>query len=73
MQVQHKAERGGDVDGWDLALAIHCPKKQHGRLQELVVLNLAKDRLPNRRPAWADLGKGVESGECWDFGVYMAE
>jgi hypothetical protein len=70
MEVQHKAERGrSDVDGWDLALVIDCPKEQHERLQELVVLNLAKYRLPNR----PDLGKGVDSGGCWDLGAYFAQ
>jgi hypothetical protein len=32
-------------------------------------INLAEGRSSNR----PDLGKGVESGECWDFGVYMSE
>jgi hypothetical protein len=42
MVVRHKAERGPDVDGWDLTLAIDCTKEQHKLLQELIVLNLAK-------------------------------
>jgi hypothetical protein len=53
MEVQHKAERGPNVDDWDLTLVIDCTEEQHDRLQELVVLDLAKDRLPNR----PDLGK----------------
>jgi hypothetical protein len=48
MLVRHKAERGPDVDGWDLTLVIDCTKEQHERLRELIVLDLAKDRLPNR-------------------------
>jgi hypothetical protein len=48
MMVQHKAERGPDVDGWDLGLVIDCTKEQHKCLQKLVVLHLAKDRLSNR-------------------------
>jgi hypothetical protein len=70
MVVRHKAERRPDVDGWDLALAIDCPKEQHGeRLQELIGHYLAEGRSSNR----PDLGKGVESGACWGFGVYMSE
>jgi hypothetical protein len=49
---------------------IDCSKEQHERLQELIGLHLAKDRLPNR----SHLGEGVESGECWaDLGVYSSE
>jgi hypothetical protein len=69
MMAQHKAERGADVEGWDLTLVIDCTKEEHERLQELIALDLAKDRLPNR----PDLGKGVDSGECWDLGVYLSE
>jgi hypothetical protein len=69
MFVQHKAERAPDVEGWGLALVIDCTKEQHKRLQELIALDLAKDRLPKR----PDLGKGVDSGACWDLGVYMSE
>ena len=58
MKVQHKAERGANVEGWDLTLVIDCTKEQHERLQALVVLDLAKDHLPNR----PDLGKDVDSG-----------
>ena len=69
MVVRHKAERGADVEGWDLTLVIGCTKEQHERLQELIGHQLAEDRLMNR----PDLGKGVESGACWDLGVYMSE
>ena len=69
MMVQHKAERGPDVEGWDLTLVIDCTKEQHERLQELIGHQLAEDRLVNR----PDLGKGVESGACWDLGAYMSE
>jgi hypothetical protein len=69
MMVQHKAERGPDVEGWDLTLVIDCTKEQHERLQQLIGHQLAEDRLPNR----PDLGKGVESGACWDLGVYLSE
>jgi hypothetical protein len=62
MNVRHKAERGPDVQGRDLTLVIDCTKEQHERLQELIALDLAKDRLPNR----PDLGKDVDSGACWD-------
>jgi hypothetical protein len=55
MMVRHKAERGADVEGWDLALVIDCTKELHERLQELIGQQLAKDRLVNR----PDLGKGV--------------
>jgi hypothetical protein len=68
MMVRHKAERGPDVEGWDLTLVIDCTK-EHGRLQELIGHQLAKDRQVNR----PDLGKGVESGACWDLGVYLSE
>jgi hypothetical protein len=69
MKVQHKAERGANVEGWDLTLVIDCTKEQHERLQELIGHQLAEDRLVNR----PDLGKGVEGGACWDLGVYMSE
>jgi hypothetical protein len=69
MEVQHKAERGANAEGWDLTLVIDCTKEQHERLQELIGHQLAEDRLVNR----SDLGKGVESGACWDLGVYMSE
>jgi hypothetical protein len=69
MKVQHKAERGPHVEGWDLTLVIDCSKEQHERLQELIALDLAKDRLKIR----PDLGKDVDSGACWDLGVYMSE
>ena len=48
---------------------IDCTKEQHRRLQKLIGQQLAKDRLVNR----PDLGKGVESGACWDLGVYLSE
>jgi hypothetical protein len=48
---------------------IDCTKEQHERLQELIGHDLAEGRLSNR----PDLGKDVESGECWDFNVYMSE
>ena len=48
---------------------IDCTKEQHERLQELIGHQLAEDRLVNR----PDLGKGVESGACWDLGAYMSE
>jgi hypothetical protein len=48
---------------------IDCTKEQHERLQALIVPDLTKDRLPNR----PDLGKDVDSGACWDLGVYMSE
>jgi hypothetical protein len=75
MAVQHKAERGGpDVDGWYLALVIDFPKQQHERLQELIVLDLANDEIPPAEPrALTDLGKGVDSGECWDVGAYFSD
>jgi hypothetical protein len=69
MVVQHKAERGAKVNGWDLALVVDCPKEQHERLQELIGYHLAKGRSSNR----PDLGKGVESGACWDLGAHMSE
>jgi hypothetical protein len=69
MKVQHKAERGPNVEGWDLTLVIDCTKEQHERLQKLIGHQLAEDRLVNR----PDLGKGVEGGACWDLGVYMSE
>jgi hypothetical protein len=68
-KVQHKAERGPNVDGWDLTLVIDCTKEQHERLQKLIGHQLAEDRLPNR----PDLGKDVDSGARWDLGVYMSE
>jgi hypothetical protein len=37
MMVRHKAERGPDVDGWDLTLVIDCTKEKHERLQELLL------------------------------------
>jgi hypothetical protein len=69
MAPQHKAEKGPNVNGWDLTLVIDCTKEQHERLQELIGHQLAEDRLVNR----PDLGKGVESGACWDLGAYMSE
>ena len=50
-------------------MVIDCTKEQHERLQELIGHDLAEGRSSNR----PDLGKGVESGECWDIGVYMSE
>jgi hypothetical protein len=50
-------------------VVIDCTKEQHERLQALVVLDLAKYRLPNR----PELGEDVDSGACWDLGVCMSE
>jgi hypothetical protein len=69
MLVQHKAERGPSAEGWDLTLVIDRTKEQHERLQQLIGHQLAEERSMSR----SDLGKGVESGACWDLGVYLSE
>jgi hypothetical protein len=70
MMVQHKAERGPDVVGWDCTLVLDCTREQHDLLQQLIKRDLAKGRA-KRRP---ELGEGIllENMPDWDLGAYMS-
>jgi hypothetical protein len=70
MMVQHKAERGPNVPGWDCTLVLDCTREQHDRLQQLIKQDLAKGRAPTRPP----LGEGIrlEDMQDWDLGAYMS-
>jgi hypothetical protein len=70
--VQHKAEPGPGVKGWDASLVIDCTPAQHDHLQKLIKESLSSGDWKSPRP---ELGEEIflEGLPSWDFGVYQSE